>query len=146
MNKYIYEAYEDNAGGLHIFALNGTNDETVMWGEYYYGDECEAAATWVALTVREVDPTSEHWGTKDFVAAIDHKYCREQDSIKLIARIESNKLNDQSLGIDIDVLCSAGKNFAIECGVLYQCPKCGEIGECELQKPEYCEYCDAALD
>ena len=31
---YTYHAYEDGAGGLHLFAL--AEDGAPVWGDYYY--------------------------------------------------------------------------------------------------------------
>ena len=34
---HTHQAYEDNAGGLHLFAL--AENGAPVWGDYYHGDD-----------------------------------------------------------------------------------------------------------
>ncbi len=63
MSKYSkcsinVEAYEDNAGGLNLYAYNG---DQVIWSGSYYGDEDEAAADFAGIAEQGLDPVAEGW-------------------------------------------------------------------------------------
>lgn len=148
--KYVYEAYEDNAGGLHLFALD--DEQNVVWGFYYYGAEYMAACDWVGLLVQEIDPVEDGWESYEN-AVQDYKECYES-AVQIASSENMTSYEDIArLGIYTNALNSAGKNFAIGCKVLYRCPECREIGECEfetqyggrLSEPERCEFCGASL-
>lgn len=58
------EAYEDNAGMIHLFAVEG---EEPVWGCAYYGDDevRTAAADMVGIAVQGLDPVREGWDGMD---------------------------------------------------------------------------------
>lgn len=58
------EAYEDNAGMIHLFAVEG---EEPVWGCAYYGDDevRMAAADMVGIAVQGLDPVHEGWDGMD---------------------------------------------------------------------------------
>lgn len=142
--EYTYEAYEDNAGGLHIFVFDG---DAVVLGFYHNGQEYEAAQDWCGLMVQGLDPVAEGWEADgDIDLDADYESCAGA------VQIASSEWENFPLGIDTDELGAAGTLFAIECGVLYRCPECGEVGKCcaeytggPLRAPERCEACGAEL-
>ena len=70
------EVYEDNAGGLHVFALDGTATGTqVVWGASYYGMEVDAANAYADL-LEGGDPVAEGWerGDLDDMDAVRRDY------------------------------------------------------------------------
>ena len=151
--NYTYEVYEDNAGGLHLFALDG--EQNVVWGFYYYGEESMAAADWIGLISQEIDPVVSGWETPENIdIAQDYKYCYKHN-VQIASSEDVQSWEDiLTLGIYKNALDNAGREFAIECGVFYRCPECGEVGECvidrwsygTLRKPERCGCCDASLE
>lgn len=143
--QYTYEAYEDNAGGLHIFALD--DEGAVVWGSIHYGEEYEAAQDWAGLMAQGCDPVAEGWESPD---GIEEDY--ESQTYPGSRQIASSDWDHLPLGIDVDDLAIAGKRFAVELGVLYRCHECGEYGECVAtwtggprEAPERCECCGARL-
>lgn len=56
------EAYEDNAGGLNLYAYS---DGEVVWSCHYYGNEDEAAADFAGIAEQGLDPVAEGWESDD---------------------------------------------------------------------------------
>lgn len=138
-----YEAYEDNAGRLYIYALDGANP---VWGQTYYGHDYEAAQDWGGLVVQGFDPVEERW------EGIDPDKLAEVYYGSTARQIADSDLSgdDYPLGIMLSECGEAGKLFAIEAGAAYRCPECGEVLPTvrELNSwrvPRLCACCDASL-
>lgn len=141
-----YEAYEDNAGRIYIYALDG---ERPIWGQTYYEHEYEAAQDWGGLVVQDLDPLSEGWEGIDPDKLTDVYY---ESTARQIA--DSGMCGDDyPLGIMLGECGEAGRLFAIAAGAAYRCPECGEV--CQTVRdvtypnswavPRCCECCGADL-
>lgn len=126
--KYTYHAYEDGAGGLHLFALDDSG--APVWGDYYYGEgsahdysgEERAAADWCALLVQGIDPVREGWAGLGYyphegadLTAMQADAHECADVARLIA--DSDDAGWRPLGVDVDALGAAGKLFASALGI-----------------------------
>lgn len=113
------EAYEDNAGGLHLFALDETNHgPRPAWGAHYYGQEGNAAIDYGNL-LKGADPVAEGWefGTLEDMAEVcrDYAECIEPET-QLIA--SSDDVNERNpFGVNANNLGAAGKIFTRAIGV-----------------------------
>lgn len=74
----LVEVYEDNAGGLKLYAHNGN---ALVYGCLYYDQTTEdgytapemCAADFVALTVQCIDPEADGWDAGDYsLSGIDY--------------------------------------------------------------------------
>ena len=114
------EVYEDNAGGLHVFALDGTATGTqVVWRARYYGMEVDAASAYADL-LEGGDPVAEGWerGDLDDMDAVrrDYEECAGSDSIHLVASSDCAD-GDNAAGLMLDCLGVGGKLFARALGI-----------------------------
>ena len=130
----MFELYEDNAGGLHMYAVD--RDGRAYWGEHYAADDAGAAyratVDWSAWVVYD-----------DRDATID-------DGDKLVASTQWAGLLVYSF--DWNICGARGLECAEELGIIERCPECGEIVErCyvpsagALKSPATCPVCGAAL-
>lgn len=163
--SYTYQAYEDGAGGLHLFAL--AEDGAPVWGDYYYGEGCadtysgeeRAAADWGGLVVQCIDPVREGWAGLGYwphdgadMSAMLADYHECEDTARLIA--DSDDMGRLALGIDLDACGDAGRIFAVAAGAAYECPECGEVVPAVRRvhypdrwtAPDACPCCGADLD
>lgn len=163
--SYTYQAYEDNAGGLHLFAL--AEDGAPVWGDYYYGardnlgyaGEDYAGMDWHALMVQGLDPVREGWaglcywphdGADMSVMLADAHECAER--ARLIA--DSDDMCRLPYGVDLDACVEAGRLFAVAAGAAYECPECGEVVPAvrdlhypdRWTAPRRCDCCGSELD
>lgn len=120
-----YEMYEDNAGGLRIYAVTSDDDGgcTPVWGDEYagpdgwapgYGPEDSAAADWRALMVQGNDPVVDCWdgmGTDDLARS----YEQDADRTPLIAA--SWHADREPMGVYVRDLGTAGRKFARSLGL-----------------------------
>lgn len=109
----VYEAYEDNAGGLAIFALD---DGRAVWSGNYYGREVDMAVDWGNIVLAHMDPIAEGWDD----AGLDL-----DDWMGLL--IADSEWDGLPYGIDIDQCGEAGQLFALHAGASSWCPGCGSI-------------------
>lgn len=58
LHEIAVEAYEDNAGGITLYAIS---DGEVVWSGAYYGDEDCAAADFAGIAEQGLDPVAEGW-------------------------------------------------------------------------------------
>ena len=58
MSSINVEAYEDNAGGITLYAYDG---DQVVWSGSYYGNEDEAAQDFAGIAEQGIDPVEAGW-------------------------------------------------------------------------------------
>lgn len=121
MTRYHGVLYEDNAGGLHMFALD--DRDNVVWGSHYFGDTCYGPAE--ALAARDwselVSPGGDcegleppEWASTlgDLGAIVDdYLACRSDPSYNLIATT-AIPTSEYPGGIYRDACGAAGSLFA----------------------------------
>ena len=146
----MFELYEDNAGGLSMFALDSYSG-TVYWGQHYPADDAEtphrAAVDWAAWVLYDEDPSSYGCEMRDPGAERDATIDRGE---KLIASTQWCGL--LVFGFDWHICGAAGLECAEELGIIERCPECGEIvarhyipSAGALKTPCACPTCDACL-
>lgn len=107
----MFELWEDNAGGLHLFALDSAGSP--VWGSTYYGEgslttysgEEMAAMDWVGVYVQCLSPLSEGWEGMT-QGELEEDYCQCEDWATLIA---CDTWTEHMLGIDESALGCAGR-------------------------------------
>lgn len=146
----MFELYEDNAGGLRMYAID-TFTGLVYWGEHYPADEEDAAhraaVDWGAWVVDWEDPTAYDCEMQDPGADRDATIDRGD---RLISSTQWYGL--LVYGFDWHVCGAAGLECAEELGIIERCPWCGSIVERyyipsagALKTPCACPTCDACL-
>lgn len=150
------ELWEDNAGGLHLFAYPSEGAPRVYATTYGtataprgYTPEEQAAADWVAIVEQCIDPWAEGWEGMDLEAArADWRECE-----RWARQIADSSWTRFLLGVDADMCGRAGLDFAQELGVCKVCPKCGAVvsgtyisSAGAIRYPTWCPWCDADLD
>ena len=142
--KTISEIYEDNAGGLHIFALAGPDCVPVYYSYHTPGDAYEAAQEWATILTYGVD---RHWTSSSDPEEVYDELC----DCKIIG---CSKWRDDPYGVDLDCCCSCGQEFAVALGAAYECPQCGSLQRAvrnahypdDWANPERCEACGAVFE
>lgn len=145
----MFELYEDNAGGLHMYAVD--RDGRAYWGEHYPADDADAAyraaVDWTAWVVYDGDPTAYGCEMSDPDADRDATIDRGD---RLIASTQWTGL--LVYGYDWTICGARGLECAEELGIIERCPVCGEIVERHyiptagaLKTPCACPTCDACL-
>ena len=110
-----YEAYEDNAGGLAIFALD---DGKAVWSGHYYGRENDMAVDWGNLVLAHMDPIAEGWDD----AGLDLSEWRD-----MATRIADSGWANVPYGISVHACLNAGQMFAVHAGAASFCETCGDV-------------------
>ena len=145
----MFELYEDNAGGLHMFALESYSG-TVYWGQHYPADDAEtphrAAVDWASWVVYDEDPSAYGCEMRD--PGADY-----HDAVANAKLIASNQwVGLLVYGFDWHICGAAGLECAEELGIIERCPWCDSIVERHyipsagaLKTPCACPTCDACL-
>lgn len=147
----MFELWEDNAGGLHMYRLDHETG-TADWGETYPADRAdapyEAAGCWAAWVCDGYYPL-------DYDAGIADPDADRRETIDLGATLiaSTSWLGLHLLGVDPDMCGRAGLDFAQELGVCKMCPACGSIitgtyiaSAGAIRYPLGCPWCGADLD
>lgn len=147
----MFELYEDNAGGLHMYRLDRKTG-AADWGDSYPADESDApsraAQDWAAWVCDGYDPLN-------YDAGVDSPDADRLETIKLGASLiaSTNWLGVLLIGVDPDMCGRAGLDFAQELGVCKVCPKCGAVvsgtyisSAGAIRYPIGCPWCGADLD
>lgn len=146
----MFELYEDNAGGLHMYAVESSTD-CAYWGETYPADEEDAAhraaVEWTSWVVYDEDPSAYGCAMRDPDADRD---ATVSHGAKLIASTAWCGL--LVYGYDWHVCGARGLECAEELGIIERCPWCGSIVARHyiptagaLKTPCACPTCDACL-
>lgn len=146
----MFELYEDNAGGLRMYAVDAFTGY-VYWGEHYPADEEDAAyraaADWDGWVVDWEDPTAYDCEMRD--PGADRASTIDRGD-KLIA--SSQWVGALTFGFDWHVCGARGIECAEELGIIERCPECGEVVERSyipsagaLKSPPCCPTCGASL-
>lgn len=146
----MFELYEDNAGGLHMYRI--TPDGAADWGETYPADRAdapyEAAACWDAWVCDDVDPL-------EYGCELADPDADRSETIELGATLiaSTSWLRLHLLGVDPDMCGRAGLDFAQALGVCLVCPRCGAIvtgtyiaNAGAIRYPPGCPWCGSDID
>lgn len=145
----MFELYEDNAGGLHMYQLDATG--APVWAMTYTGPgwdraggpEWCAAQDWCACVVDYSDPAADGWETDADALAAYPPDARQ---------IASSDWGSYPLGVDVSECAVSGHVFAESLGVLKVCPSCGAEVKADyipsagaLRYPLSCPFCGEAM-
>ena len=150
-----FEAYEDNAGSIHLFGLDG---ERVAWGQTYSAALADiysgwdfpelAGMDWAHIVLCGESPVLSGW---DNLPGREGLY-RELTEVFPAKQIADSGWTHYPLGIDLASCCRGGQAFAIAAGVACRCPECGELlparmdsSPCGFSLPTTCDACDATF-
>lgn len=146
----MFELWEDNAGGLHMYRLD--TDGSADWGETYPADRAdapyEAAGCWCAWVCDGYDPLN-------YGCELADPDADRSETVKLGASLIASTqwLGVLLLGVDADMCGRAGLDFAQELGVCKVCPSCGAIvsgtyiaSAGAIRYPLGCPWCGVDLD
>lgn len=142
MKDLIFELYEDNAGGLHIFGFAGQDCVPVYCSDYTPAGAYDASQEWATILGQgfDCDWTSD----RDPAAAWD----------ELEAKQIGSTVWEDPMGVDLDRCCLAGKEIACYLGAAYECPECGHVQAAvrnvlypdSWTNPDRCEACGAIFE
>lgn len=132
MSRYITYAQEDNAGGIHLYAIDVHPDRQDYRIDFPAVHSWEASQGYAAM-LTGADPVALGWQEleKDF------EWCGKE-----IAR--TSLRDSYPLGIDVGACDGWGAfKFAEALGVMTECPECGErFATAELIDGKYCPDCE----
>ena len=131
MSRYITYVHEDNAGGIHLYAVDVHPDRQDYRADFGPHETWEASQEYAAM-LTGADPVALNW---DELGESDPWDGHE------IARTSLRAV--YPLGIDPDECTGNGAfEFAEALGVMTECPECGErFATAELIDGKRCPCC-----
>ena len=132
MSRYITYAHEDNAGGIHLYAVDVHPDRQDYRADFGPHETWEASQEYAAM-LTGADPFSLNWTE----LGKDDEWCGRE-----FARTSLRDL--YPLGIDPEACIhySSAFDFADALGVVTECPECGQrFPVADLGNGKWCPCC-----
>lgn len=133
MSRYITYAQEDNAGGIHLYAIDVHPDRQDYRADFGPHETWEASQEYAAM-LTGADPVALAW--QELGKEEEWSGCE-------IARTSLRDI--LPLGVEFDAIGMRGRTafeFAEALGVMTECPECGDrFATAQLVDGERCPRC-----